>query len=282
VKRGPVCPIFIGLAFASMSLGQTQGTTNQRSNNDYALLNSHIVTIKGIVHRSNRYFSGPNKGQPAPDTCEISLSLGPNERALEARGNSPTRVNPDGTCELEMEVGTPPDSTLPKYNAKPPTPDLAPRGVTAAASPGTSSGYAQGWVTDPVKIWVNSEQINISWKWSGVPQTCASLYSYSEGVPASFAGWYKVYQDVYPITECVYDSTTDVFYTEAGGGAYVDWQDNSWPGCTTAANSYYWPIYAVGDNFGNLSGDYAWELTGSGPGCINLLTPNFQLIRTYN
>ena len=181
-----------------------------------------------------------------------------------------------------MEVGTPPDNVLPTYNAVPPSPELKLRAITAAASPGTSSGYAQGWVTDPVGLWVNSEQINVSWNWSGVPQTCASLYSYSEGVPASFAGWYKVYQSIYPITDCVSDPTTGVFYTEAGAGGYVNWQDDSWPGCSSSANSYYWPIYAEGDNFGNLYGNYAWELTGNGVGCINLLTPNFQLNRTYN
>jgi hypothetical protein len=61
----------------------------------------------------------------------VHLTLKPNERAIEARGVSPTRVNSDSTCELEMEVGQPPDNVLPKYNAVAPSPELAPRAVPA-------------------------------------------------------------------------------------------------------------------------------------------------------
>lgn len=274
-------PVFASLAFVSISLGQSP-SEHARSNHDYALLNSHIITKIGVVHKNNRYFFGPNKGQKAPDTCEISFKLKPNQRAIEARGIGPTQVNADGTCQIEMEVGQPPANVLPAYNAVPPNSQLKPHSATAAPSPGTSSGYAQGWITDPPGFWTTSEQINVSWNWSGVPQTCASLYSYSEGVPSSAPYWYKVSQSIYPITDCFTDPTTGLFYTEAGAGAYVNWENDVFPACLgVPANAYYWPIYASGDNFGDLVGDFAWELYGPSS-CIYLLTPNFQLYRTYN
>jgi len=61
MQRRVLCPTFLNLLFASISLGQTPGTT-QRSNHDYQLLNSHIITQKGVVHKNNRYLLGPKKG----------------------------------------------------------------------------------------------------------------------------------------------------------------------------------------------------------------------------
>lgn len=262
-----------------------QSNSKVRNVHDYALINSRIVTVKGLVRRNNSVQSGPDIGKALPDTCDLQLSLAPGERAIEARGipSITPRLNQDGTCEVEMELGQPPDSALPAYNQAPPRSDLSPRPASLTPSPGTSSGYMQGYYYDPVGIWVNSEQVNISWIWTNSPIGCAALYSYSTGVPSSFPGWYTVSLSRYTINYCAANPPYGFTTTAEGAGLYANWQDNSWPGCLgSPANAYYDPIYAYGNNSGSLYGDFSWVLTGPGVGCIDLLTPSYNLVRTYN
>lgn len=49
------------------------------------------------------------------------------------------------------------------------------------------------------------------------------------------------------------------------------------PGVVVAS---YQPVSVAGDQYGTLLGNFAWDITG--PSCIYLLTPNIQVVRTYN
>jgi hypothetical protein len=256
----------------------------QRSNNDYALIGARIVTVKGKLKSKNTIMLGPEAGTSLTGGCEIEFKLGPGERAIEARGKSPTRTTEEG-CELEMEIGQPPEDKLPP-KSQPKTEGSTPRvaadarsiGGERSASPGISSGYAQGWFTDPPGFWVNSEQVNISWIWTS-PFSCAYLYSYSRSVPASFPGWLNASNVTYPIWNCV--PTYPFPFSQMGASTISHWQNNVFPLCLgTPVHAWYNPITAYGDQYGNLVGNMSWSL--SGPYCINLLSPNFQLVRTYN
>lgn len=185
-----------------------------------------------------------------------------------------------------MEVGRPPESAISPIT--PPTVALDTRDRNAdavssklagplAAEPGTSSGYSRGWFTDPIAIWVNSEQVDLSWIWTS-PLSCAYLYSWSRSVPASFVGWFNVFNYTYPTQIC----TGQILpFSSARAETLSNWQNNVFPACLgSPANAYYNTISVSGDNYGTLHGNMSWNLTG--PACINLLTPNFQLVRTYN
>lgn len=201
MKMAGGCFRFFALlvVFATMILAQLNNGTVARSNNDYALIDSRIVTIKGKLKSNNYIRMGPEAGKLLPDSCEIELQLKPGERAIEARGKSATRVTADG-CELEMEIGRPPETVIAPVTPPAARGDAHDRSTESvspflaasspgplAISPGTSSGYTRGWFTDPVAIWVNSEQVDLSWIWTS-PFNCAYLYSWSRSVPAFFAG----------------------------------------------------------------------------------------------
>lgn len=146
--------------------------------------------------------------------------------------------------------------------------------------PEHSCGYSQGWYTDPVGIWVNSEQVNVCWNWYGI-FSCAFPSSISAGVPASFPGWNQTMNSLYPTWYCA--PAPPVFASEYGGSEYAVWTNSVFPGCLGAtATAYYYPLAATGNNNGYLVGNFAWALTGPGPLCIDMLTPHFQLVRTYN
>lgn len=244
-----------------------------RSNNDYPLLDSRIVTISGVLRKNNIVLAGPTAGTPLPDGCEIEFKLEPGERALEARGKSPTRMSKDA-CELEMEIGRPPEDKIAPSakNSK-----MAASEAVRAASPGLSSAYAVGWWTDPVEIWVHSEQVDISWTWTS-PFACAYLNSYSRSVPAQFLGWSNVINYTYPIFTC---SGGILPQSEVGAATASHWKNSVFPACLGGTvNVYYNPIRATGDNRGTLRGNMSWSI--SGPACQYLLSPNFQIVRTYN
>jgi hypothetical protein len=257
----------------------------QRNVNDYKLLNSRIITMKGNLKKHNRVQAGPEMGKLLPDACEFGLTLKPGERAIEARAipGTAVRMTSTETCEVEMEVGEPPETVLPPYNRpenlRPPADGKSANLVAIQASPGDSAGYMQGYYYDPVGIWVNSEQVNVVWNWFS-PLSCAVLLNYWRSVPTYFYGWYNVYASTSPIYTC---AGSPIPFTQAGGITYSNWQNNVFPGCLgSPANAYYNPIYAYGDNYGNLTGRFSWALTGPGPGCINLLNPSYNLVRTYN
>ncbi len=96
------------------ALAAPRRQSNQISSN-YPLLNSHIVTLTGTGRTVGEAPNMPKRGNTQSQVCEFTISLAPNEWAKEVRGLPSTqpRFNPDGTCEGEFEVGTPPDSALP-------------------------------------------------------------------------------------------------------------------------------------------------------------------------
>jgi hypothetical protein len=99
---------------------------------------------------------------------------------------------------MEMEIGRPPDDKIDKGDDKGKK-TAARGGDYVSASPGTSSGYSQGFLTDPPGAWVASEQANLSWNWWG-PYNCTQLYSYSRSVPAYawWSGWYNSFWQISP------------------------------------------------------------------------------------
>jgi hypothetical protein len=293
--RSPLTSVWLTVFATSFAaFAQTGSTISPSSDahpvrhlNDYTLVNSSTVTLKGVLRPATRSATdSASVAKPWTAACEFTLKLKPGERSVEARGipGSSPIVNDDGTCEVTVQLGQIPEAAIPiRYNSVPPAPNLTARPEDITPSPGTSSGYMQGYYTDPVGIWVNSEQTNISWIWTGSPIGCSSIYSYSDGVPSSFPGWYMVSKLPYVISYCQADPTTGFTTTASGYGLYVNWEDDSFPGCLgSPANAYYEPIYAYGDNYGTLYGNFAWALTGPGAGCIDLLTPHYNLIRTYN
>jgi hypothetical protein len=255
--------------------GQAQNKTT------YPLINSRIETVQGTFepgHTVDAPAASANTGldgaEPSPqtldvpDTCQFELSLDPGETAIEARQVSDVRITDSG-CEADMEIGTPPDDQLEP-------PDAAPH-------PGTSSGYVNGYFTDPPGIWVNSEQVNLSWNWFGL-SSCAFIYSLYERVPTYFFGWGKDFGYLFPQWTCLpYFPGYPIFSSRVGGIEYAGWSNGIFPGCAGGiARTYYLPLSVSGDNQGRLYGNFAWTITGPGPLCINLLRANFQLIRTYN
>lgn len=247
----------------------------------YALINGRITTVQGArrasdsvplpisttVSEDGTLVDQPAQALDVPESCEIELSLDPGERAIEARQMSDVRITDTG-CEVEMEIGTPPEDQI--------EPVLA-------AHPGTSSGYAQGYFTDPPGIWVNSEQVNLSWNWYGI-NNCAFLYSLYETVPARFLGWGKDYGFLFPQWSCApFIPGYPLYSSRVGGVEYAGWSNGIFPGCWGGvARTFYSPLSASGDNLGRLYGNFSWTITGPGTLCINLLRANFQLVRTFN
>ena len=83
----------------------------QRSNNDYTLINSQIVTVTGTVVRGQRVPSGPHAGAVLPDSCSITVTLPAGQNAVEGRAKSATTFN-GNACQLQMEIGEPPASAI--------------------------------------------------------------------------------------------------------------------------------------------------------------------------
>jgi len=239
--------------------------------------------------------AGRKAGQPFSDACMISLSLKPGERAVEARQRSPIRIKHDGTCELEMEVGKPPEDKIEPIHPPSPPPRAANReppsflhqlrdsvlawlhlGSSAHAQT-VSAGYTVAFVTDPVGIWTSSEQINLNWFWGGI--NCATLVQIWRTVPFVFAGWYNEYNILdYPQNAC------DINNNYTGGYLWSDWYNYVFPGCGInfgTVDATYQPVAIFGDGMGTLTGNLAWQVTGPSV-CIGLLTFNFQVVRTWN
>jgi hypothetical protein len=153
----------------------------------------------------------------------------------------------------------------------------------ALATYTTSAGYATGWFSDPIGLWVNSEQVDVAWSWASLFY-CALPYSLSVSVPAYVNdGWTQTMNSLYPSWICTYPSYAASL--SWGGSEFAIWQNPYWPPCyaqNAAAVAWYYPLSAEGDNTGQLLGNFTWYLSGPGFGCINLLTPGFNLVRTYN
>ena len=146
-------------------------------------------------------------------------------------------------------------NVLPAYNAVPPSPELKPLPADALAVPGTSFGYA--WITDPFLSGPLPSKLNLSWNWTGVAGQCPALYNCSEGVPTSFAGWYRRSLSTYPISYCI----ADPYHSVAGAGVYADWENDTFPACLgVPTHAYYWPFYIEGNNLGDLAANFPGKL----------------------
>jgi hypothetical protein len=287
------------LAVAQAPTGTPQfGTTP--NNNDYQLKGSHIVTIKGKLAPTTAAAAAPAgvKVPALPSTvqniCQFQIELKPGENAIEGRGVSPIRLNAEGGCELDMEIGEPPASAI---VSKMPLPARA-RGATGAPQGApqmlgihrddgvptepVSAGYARGWFTDPPGFHVNAQQNEIGWDWWG-QYAPAYLYNYLTWVPElccywyqnAFVSWPTYYANQFPSWPIpTWDSAV-------GASAYAAWENDLFVGCLGyPTDAYYAPITVEGTNLGVLRGNFSWALYGAP--CIYLLTPNFQVVRTYN
>jgi len=103
--------IFMCCVLVSASVVLTGQDSPAQRKSDYALLGSRIVTVKGVISPGKSVSSGPNEVIRFPDACTVEFRLKPGERAVEARQKSDLRLTPEG-CELEMEVGQPPEDQL--------------------------------------------------------------------------------------------------------------------------------------------------------------------------
>lgn len=242
---------------------------------DYSLINSKVVTVKGTLRPSYRVTSGPIAGTLIPDACTIHLSLKPGERAVEARPKSAVRRTPAG-CELEMEVGQPPEDQIAPMSPPPSSPAV-PTGPNLVLNPVTSAGYLQAHVRDPVFIWTTSEEVDLSWTWT--QHNCATTNSLSRHVPAFFSGWYIYFATLRTEQSCQMDGRH--WLTTTGGYSVVIWEDDSFPVCTDSVYAFYDPMEIYGDGDGNLFGNYS--ITIEGPACTSLLSiPDALLVRTLN
>ena len=155
------------------------------------------------------------------------------------------------------------------------------------AVPGQSAGYATGWFADPPGLWTNSEQIDLIWTWNGV-QDCTTLNNMWRSVPAYVLGWSNYYAYINPDQYCALrvcrpdGCNPDPQYLGwSGGRLYSEWRNFVFPACYgIEVDAFYSPIALRGKNDGSMIASMSWSLTG--PSCINLLTPNFRLVRTWN
>jgi hypothetical protein len=199
--------LFLGLLVEGLAFAQTpQIPTNTPK---YPLANSQVVTMTGTFQPAHAMMMMPTaaaiaKGTPAsaapvqiPDTCITTHSLpvgGP--RALEVRLQSPPVKTANGGCQVQLEVGEPPESVLPPMLTAPPARNVdnngqpltgTPAKITADVGDPTTCGYSLGWVTDPVGIWTTSEEVNECWGYTNVFQ-CVVPINYSVNVPGAYSG----------------------------------------------------------------------------------------------
>lgn len=164
------------------------GGSTERKAPEIPLLGSAIRTIKGVYKPENI-----QNGERLPAVCVFTFSLRHGETALQANAKSAVRVNIDGSCEAEFEVGQPPrelinwaaslregaiGSKTMRTESKGEDSDKAreaadterlldygPPGFTQAA------GYQTSWFVDPIGIVVNSVYTQTTWWWYA-PDTC--------------------------------------------------------------------------------------------------------------
>ena len=262
------------------------GGSTERKVPQIPLLGSAIRTIRGVYQ--------PEKvqdGEKLPAVCVFTFSLRRDETALQANARSAVRVNPDGGCEADFEVGQPPrelidwaaslrerplESQTVRTESKEQDSEQA---IEASNSerlldygpPGftQSAGYQTSWFVDPVGIVVNSVYTQTTWWWYA-PDTCVVPQSGQyQRTWFSPSGWSLGYENWINGATCSYTASyaTNIFV------------NNGFPLCFGGTvYAYYWPAAVWGGWDGTLTGQFAWSLTG--PSCINLLTPQFQLVRT--
>ncbi|MCC6394007.1 MAG: hypothetical protein IT167_25645 [Bryobacterales bacterium] len=268
---------------STFSAGGT-GTSEKVPN--VVLFNSSIRVLKGVYKAATL-----KNGQKVAPACVFTLSLTPTEKSLQANAKSPLRVNPDGTCEADFEIGEPPQellawsaslrtsliesktvanpSNLPKLEGS--ISSKAGASVLLDGPPGftQSAGYQNSWFVDPIGIVVNSVYTQTTWWWYA-PDTCIIPQSGQyQRTWFSLSGWSLGYENWINGAACGYTTSyaTDTFI------------NNGFPACLGGTvYAYYWPSAVWGQWDGTLTGQFAWSL--SGPACINLLTPQFQLVRT--
>ncbi len=262
------------------------GGSTERKVPQIPLLGSAIRTLRGVYQ--------PEKvqdGEKLPAVCVFTFSLRRDETALQANAKSAVRVNPDGSCEADFEVGQPPRelidwaASLRERPLESQTVRTEPKGqdseqaIEASNSerlldygpPGftQSAGYQTSWFVDPVGIVVNSVYTQTTWWWYA-PDTCVVPQSAQyQRTWFSPSGWSLGYENWINGATCSYTASyaTNIFV------------NNGFPLCFGGTvYAYYWPAAVWGGWDGTLTGQFAWSLTG--PSCINLLTPQFQLVRT--
>jgi hypothetical protein len=164
------------------------GGSTERKVPEIQLLGSAIRTIKGVYKPEK-----VQNGEKLPAVCVFTFSLRRGETAMQANAKSAVRVNSDGSCEAEFDVGQPPrelitwaaslregaiESKTMRTESKGEDSekarevadterllDYGPPGFTQAA------GYQTSWFVDPIGIVVNSVYTQTTWWWYA-PDTC--------------------------------------------------------------------------------------------------------------
>lgn len=83
------------------------GATTPEKVPDVPLLASSIRVLRGTYQPPSE-----RNGRTVAPACVFSLSLGPTEESVQANAKSPLRVNTDGTCEADFEIGQPPKELI--------------------------------------------------------------------------------------------------------------------------------------------------------------------------
>jgi hypothetical protein len=249
-------------AFLGALTSDAQQSTAQRSNNDYALINSHVVIVMGTVV----------KGHSGSNACQIAVTLPPGQNAVEGRGIGQTTFNGD-TCQLQMEIGEPPASAI-SSRARVGAPQ---RCAGSRPRPVHHERLLRGLARRSSRYLVNSEQANLSWLWRVIPAMCPSIYQAWRSQPTPpFVGWWNIELLAAPFSLCA--ATPPV-----GFQIFSQYEDQNFPLCYGSGDTTVYATYdnvaALGSANGVLSG--AWVLEVGGPPCINLLSPGYQLTRTY-
>ncbi len=269
---------------ATLGLG---GTGAPKYAPKVALLNSSIRTIKGDYKPAS-----VKDGLKVGPACVFTFSLAPAEKSLQANAKSPLRMNSDGTCEADFEIGQAPQELMDwaaalhsspiqtpttanaqdipaPFGSVSPNDDLPPRHGGGPPGFSQAAGRQDAWFVDPVGAVVNSVFVQTTWWWYA-PGTCVLIQSgqYSRSW-LSLSGWSLSYENWINSSTCSYTTSyaTDTFV------------NNGFPACLGGTvYAYYAPAAVWGQWDGVLTGQFAWSLVG--PACINLLTPQVQLRRT--
>lgn len=223
------------------------------------LVDSELVIMKGVVRPSHtRVVNG--KEVVFSEGCAFRFVLPPGQKALHWHRLGRPRIDKNkNTCDAAFEVG------IPARFAGVVVPNEAPT---------WSSGYFSMWWTDPINYTVTWARAEITWGWERL--LCA-IYQNGDyfdwwNVPT---GWQLVGHG--PIGS-VTGGCSEVGYT---GTTFL--ANQSFPPCNPLAPMYleYNPVQVFGTADGYLWGYGHTE--ASGPGlCYLLLSPHFEIVRTWN
>jgi hypothetical protein len=233
------------------------------------LVDSRLAILTGVfVPGRTVEFGGQT--YTLPDVCRFTFTLPPGQKALGWRQRGePLFDRIRNTCEAAFETG------VPARFVRSPKDAVQPRsGVTSPENGYTwSSGYFRMWWTDPIGLTVTWATAGINWGWQGV-LFCADYLggSYDDW---GFSGtlWSKVGQ---------WDVGSDITCNDVGYKGHSIWTNFVFPPCSPTNPMFiaYDPVRAFGQNNGYLYGQgttYNW-----GGACRFLLTPDSELVRTWN